>query len=211
MALLPSADYDREARRTLLGIARDAIRIGLERSGVAQASSVVDLGGLPPELLEPRATFVTLTQTGSLRGCTGSLEAVRPLALDVMENACHSAFRDPRFPPVQLGELNGLRIELSVLSPLQPLPVSSEAELLERLEPSMGLVIEEGHRRGTFLPKVWESLPDPRMFLDELKAKAGFPPGYWSGAVEVFCYRTQTFAEPAPGSGRPVSRGEESV
>ncbi|NIP16126.1 MAG: AmmeMemoRadiSam system protein A [Pseudomonadales bacterium] len=211
MAPSPSAEYDLDARRALLGIARDAIRVGLRRFGVADARSVVDLDGLKPELVQPRATFVTLTQDGSLRGCTGSLEAIRPLALDVIENACHSAFRDPRFTPVRVGELDGLRIELSVLSPLEPLPVSSEAELLERLEPSMGLVIEEGSRRGTFLPKVWESLPDPRMFVDELKAKAGFSPGYWSAAVEVFSYRTQTFAEPAPPSAFAVSRDEESV
>ena len=75
----------------------------------------------------------------------------------------------------------------------------------------MGLVIEEGARRGTFLPKVWESLPDPHVFLEELKAKAGFPPGYWSADVEVYSYRTETFAEPAPGKGIAVSRGEESV
>ena len=125
MALSLSADYDQDARQLLLGVAREAIRVGLERFGVADASSVVDLGGLQPELLEPRATFVTLTQTGSLRGCTGSLEAVRPLALDVIENACHSAFRDPRFPPVEVSELARLRIELSVLSPLQPMSVAS--------------------------------------------------------------------------------------
>lgn len=211
MAPLPSADYDLDARRLLLGIAREAIRSGLERFGVADATSVVDLGSLQPELLEPRATFVTLTQTGSLRGCTGSLEAVRPLAIDVIENACHSAFRDPRFPPVQIDELDRLRIELSVLSPLQPMSVESEAELLERLQPLTGLMIEEGARRGTFLPKVWESLPDPRMFLEELKAKAGFPPGYWSANVKVYGYRTETFAEGALGSRLAVSRGEESV
>lgn len=211
MALSRSAEYDQDARQLLLGVAREAIRVGLERFGVADASSVVDLGGLRPELLESRASFVTLTQTGSLRGCTGSLEAVRPLALDVIENACHSAFRDPRFPPVQFGELDRLRIELSVLSPLEPMSVESESELLARLEPSMGLVIEEGARRGTFLPKVWESLPDPRVFLDELKTKAGFPPGYWSADVEVYWYRTETFAEPAPEIGSAVSRGEESV
>jgi AmmeMemoRadiSam system protein A len=211
MARLPSTDYGPDSRQALLGIARDAIRIGLERHGVADAMSVVDVPSLPPELLEPRATFVTLTQAGSLRGCTGSLEALRPLAFDVLENACHSAFRDPRFPPVQVGELNRLRIELSILSPLERMRVASEAELLERLEPSMGLVIEEGGRRGTFLPKVWESLPDPQLFLDELRAKAGFPPGHWSGATEVFCYRTQTFAEPVTAAGSAVSHGGDSV
>ena len=211
MARSPSTDYDPEARRALLGIARGAIQVGLERFGIADAKSVVDVSSLPAELLQPRATFVTLTKAGSLRGCTGSLEAVRPLALDVVENACHSAFRDPRFPPIQMSELLSLRIELSVLSPLEPVPVASEAELLERLEPSMGLVIEEGGRRGTFLPKVWESLPEPQRFLDELKAKAGFPPGYWSGSVRVFCYRTQTFAEPVPSGGASVSRGGNLV
>ena len=125
MARLPSTDYDPEARRALLGIARGAIQVGLERFGIADAKSVVDVSSLPAELLQPRATFVTLTKAGSLRGCTGSLEAVRPLALDVVENACHSAFRDPRFPPIQMSELLSLRIELSVLSPLEPVPVSA--------------------------------------------------------------------------------------
>ena len=143
MARLPSTDYDPEARRALLGIARGAIQVGLERFGIADAKSVVDVSSLPPELLEPRATFVTLTKAGSLRGCTGSLEAFRPLALDVVENACHSAFRDPRFPPIQMSELLSLRIELSVLSPLEPVSVASAAELLDDLARDVRLHVED--------------------------------------------------------------------
>jgi pyruvate formate lyase activating enzyme len=113
------------------------------------------------ELAEPGATFVTLTQGGQLRGCIGSLEAYRPLAIDVAENALAAAFRDHRFAPLSQEEFPRTRVEVSLLTPAEPFPVTSEADALARLRPGIdGLVLSYGRRRATFLPQVWESLPD---------------------------------------------------
>ncbi|MDH3642793.1 MAG: AmmeMemoRadiSam system protein A [Gammaproteobacteria bacterium] len=193
-------EYDPAARQTLLGVARKAIDLGLDSHGAIDASVVVDIDGLQPQLREPRATFITLRKFAALRGCTGSLEPRRPLVEDVAENACHTAFDDPRFPQLVRAELDDVRVEISILSPLSEMRVSSERDLLDRLNPVMGLVIESAGRRGTFLPKVWESLPDPAEFLAELKHKAGIPVGSWPDDVRVLRYHTETFAE---GSALP--------
>jgi AmmeMemoRadiSam system protein A len=149
----------------------------------------------PPVLLEPRATFTTLTQAGELRGCCGTLEPVRPLAQDVWHNAWVSAFADPRFLPVSASELDALEIAISVLTPLEPIPAANEVELLCSLEPHVdGLVLSCGSQRATFLPSVWESLPDPREFLAHLKRKAGWKAGALPPGTNAYRYRTETFA-----------------
>lgn len=185
-------EYDDQARRTLLGIARGAIEHGLD----CGAPPPIALDGLTPALCAWRASFVTLTTHGSLRGCIGSLEARRPLAEDVAGNAFDTAFSDPRFAAVQARELATIDIEISVLSPMTLLPVADEAQLLELLRPHLdGLVLAEGPRRATFLPKVWESLEQPSVFVAELKRKAGLPPDHWSDSIRVYRYRTETFGE----------------
>ena len=137
------------------------------------------------------AAFVTLRIFDSLRGCIGSLEAVRPLVEDVNENAYAAAFRDPRFPPLRESEMSQLRISISVLSSPEPIVCDSEEELLEKLRVGLdGLILEEGRNRGTFLPSVWESLPDPHDFLRQLKIKAGLNPDYWSPAIRIYRYQT---------------------
>jgi AmmeMemoRadiSam system protein A len=157
-----------------------------------------DEDALSAALREIRASFVTLHRHGDLRGCTGSLEAVQPLALDVARTACSSALSDPRFYPVTAAELDGIDIEISVLSPLTPMTVRDEADLLGQLVPEVdGLVLMAGIRRATFLPKVWEQLPSPREFLCALKRKAGLPADFWSRDMAVYRYHTETFAEPA--------------
>jgi len=111
----------------------------------------------------------------------------------VVENARAAAFYDPRFPPLERRELGGLDIHLSVLTPSEPLPAASEAELLAALAPGEdGLILEEGPRRSTFLPQVWESLPEPRDFLRQLKRKAGLPPDHWSPDLRFRRYRVET-------------------
>lgn len=140
--------------------------------------------------------FATSSTRGELRGCIGHLEAVQPLVSDVAENAFAAAFRDPRFQSLTRPELARIAIELSVLTPSQPLSFAPEAELLRMLEPGRdGLILEEGAARGTFLPTVWDSLPEPRTFLRHLKQKAGLRPDHWSDRVRVRRYRTESFSE----------------
>jgi len=192
---MPSADsdlLDTSQRRTLLTLARQSIEHGLSRG----CPIPVDLSDYPAAMGELRAAFVTLHRQGALRGCIGHLEAIQPLALDVAENAFAAAFRDPRFPPLTPPELSDLDIEISVLGPSQPLSFASEEELLNMIQPGLdGLILEEGGARGTFLPTVWESLPDRRDFLRHLKQKAGLRPDHWSHDIRVRRYRTQSFSE----------------
>jgi len=127
-----------------------------------------------PWLQQAGATFVTLTRDGALRGCIGSLEAARPLGVDVAQNALGAAFRDPRFPALGAGEWPQCRVEVSLLSSPKPLRFADEADLLAQLRPGEdGLILESGGRRGTFLPQVWQGIPDKRAFLRELAKKAG--------------------------------------
>ncbi len=176
---------------TLLQIAARSIRAGLEQGQTYQP----ELEGLSPALRRSGASFVTLELDGRLRGCIGMLEAVRPLARDVAENAHAAAFRDPRFPPLRDAEYPQLALEISILGPAEALQFASEAELLQQLVPfEDGLILEDHGRRGTFLPTVWESLPRPEQFLAQLKQKAGLPADYWSDSLRVWRYRTQSFS-----------------
>jgi AmmeMemoRadiSam system protein A len=147
-------------------------------------------------LAEPGATFVTLKRHGVLRGCIGSLEARRPLVADVKWNAVAAAFGDPRFAPVTLAELEEIRIEVSLLSPMSPIEFSSEEDAAARLRPfEDGVVLQYGHARGTFLPQVWEDLPDPARFLRELKRKAGLSPSLWADDMRLFRYTVSKWIE----------------
>jgi hypothetical protein len=186
------AELDDAQRQRLLAIARGSIAHGLEQ-GVALPVTLADE---PQVLCEPRASFVTLNLDGQLRGCIGHLEAIGPLATDVSENAFAAAFQDPRFPPVGEAELARVRIAISVLTTPAPVPFGTEAELLSAIEPGIdGLILSEGHRRGTFLPSVWEQLPRRDDFLRHLKQKAGLPGDYWSDRIQVSRYRTESFGE----------------
>jgi AmmeMemoRadiSam system protein A len=177
----------------LLCIARGSIEHGLEHGGPLP----VHLDEMSAELVEPAATFTTLRKQGELRGCCGTLEAIRPLAADVAHSAHRAAFHDPRFKPLGRHELAGILLDVSVLSPLEPMCVKSEADLLDQLRPGIdGLVIVDGLRRATFLPKVWEMLPEPRQFLGNLKAKCGLRRDYWSDQLEFLHYIATSYAEP---------------
>jgi uncharacterized protein len=150
-----------------------------------------------PSLHEPGATFVTLTQQGTLRGCIGSLEARRSLADDVRANARFAAFHDPRFPPLTEEELARTRVEVSLLTPAVPLIFSDEADAIRQMQPGIdGMIFECYGRRGTFLPQVWESLPEPRDYFTHLKQKAGFSPDFWSPDVKLYRYEVQKWKEP---------------
>lgn len=147
-------------------------------------------------LQAPGACFVTLTQQGALRGCIGSLEPYRALLADVKANAVAAALRDPRFAPLQRGELTYTEVEVSLLSAMEPLAFGDEEAALAQLRPGVdGLVLQYGHLRGTFLPQVWEQLPQPRLFMAHLKAKAGLAPDFWGRGVELFRYTVSKWKE----------------
>ncbi len=147
-------------------------------------------------LHEQRASFVTLTMSGHLRGCIGSLQAHRRLLDDVRANAQAAAFRDPRFKPLTASEYTETAIEVSLLSPLSPMEAQDEQDALSQLQPGVdGIVLQCGSNRGTFLPQVWESLPEPERFLGELKRKAGLSPEFWSDDVRLFRYHVDKWTE----------------
>lgn len=174
--------------QTLLAIARGAIaaQLGVPTPPFDEAQWLDESG----------ATFVTLTCAGALRGCIGSLVAERPLRADVESNARAAAFSDPRFPPVSMREYHEIEVEVSLLSPMQPVTVESEIQALTLLRPGIdGVLLEYGRRRGTFLPQVWEQLPEPRAFLAHLKQKAGLPADFWAEEVRLSRYTVTKWRE----------------
>jgi AmmeMemoRadiSam system protein A len=180
-----------ELGTTLLTLAHNAIAAHF---GLPQ-TPVVDC----PELHKMGATFVTLTQHDNLRGCIGSLEAWRPLGQDVEKNALSAAFHDPRFNPLSADELPLTRVEVSLLTPAEPMSFTSEADALTQLRPEVdGVIFTAGHRRSTFLPQVWEQLPDPAEFIAHLKQKAGLPADYWGPDVRLELYAVKKWKEAAP-------------
>lgn len=201
---MPHSSLEPAARATLLRTAAEAIEAGLG----TRTALPPDLEGLPAVLRETRASFVTLTIEGELRGCCGTLEPARPLAHDVWRNAQASAFRDPRFPPLLVREWRRTRIEVSVLTPCERIEVATEEMLLASLVPGRdGLVLAWRGVRATFLPKVWEQLEDPRDFLRRLKLKAGWTADFWAADVEAWRYRTELCAaeQPLLHEGEPVT------
>jgi AmmeMemoRadiSam system protein B/AmmeMemoRadiSam system protein A len=172
----------------LLARARNAIAAQLGQPTRAEPAH--------PALNQPGATFVTLTQGGQLRGCIGSLEAHRPLDQDVRANAVAAAFRDPRFPPLKAEELPRTRVEVSLLTAPQTMTFADETDALRQLRPNIdGIIFIAGQKRSTFLPQVWEQLPEPRIFMAHLKQKAGLPADYWSSDVQLQRYEVQKWKE----------------
>lgn len=185
---------DRELGTALVGLARGSVAAAV---GV-QPPVPADPAGPEVEsaLDAPGATFVTLTLDGRLRGCIGSLEARRPLRDDCVANARAAALRDPRFSPVSRREYDGLQIEVSVLSKPEPMRVASEDDALAQLRPGTdGVLLEAGRHRATFLPQVWEQLPEPRAFMTALKRKAGLPERSWDDSVRLSRYTVRAYEE----------------
>jgi AmmeMemoRadiSam system protein A len=202
MAHFLSMNLDITQRRKLLELARKSIELGLAaRSLPGWSEAQIDA-----DLQLEGASFATLRIDGMLRGCCGTIHPTRPLAEDVWRNAWASAFSDPRFPPLARSEYPNLDLHLSVLSPLEAVHVESELELLETLRPGTdGLVLELDAACATFLPAVWEQLPEPRAFLRHLKEKAGWPAQFWSARIRVYRYTTLSFGadeQPETDQGR---------
>ncbi len=173
------------------------VLLGLARAAIASRRVLPTPPDAPGWLDEPGATFVTLTRDGRLRGCIGSVQAFRRLGDDVMRNACSAAFSDPRFPPLPVHEIPNVRIEVSLLSTTEPIPAPSRDELLAHLVPGVdGLILAWHGHRGTFLPQVWEQLPDPHDFVEHLLHKAGLPVVFWSEDVVAHRFGVTAWHEP---------------
>jgi AmmeMemoRadiSam system protein A len=186
-----------ERGRLLLRIARESVT---EALGLCAAGSYGE-----PWLHETGACFVTLMRRGDLRGCVGSVRAFRSLFDDVWSNARASAFHDSRFPPVNRQELAEISVEVSLLSAPEPLCFDGEEEALRLLRPGVdGVILEAGSCRATFLPQVWEQLPEPRDFMMHLKRKAGLAPAFWSPEVEIYRYSVWKWQE------EPRARGHRT-
>ncbi len=185
MALM---SFNEEEQKRLLDLAFASIQHGLSTGQAIE----INLADFPDRLKQKQASFVTLEINKQLRGCIGMLEAIRPLAKDVAENAFSAAFKDPRFAPLSRDEYSLLTLHISILSASEPISFNSEQDLIGQLRPGIdGLILQEKNRRGTFLPSVWETLPKPEQFLRHLKQKAGLPDDYWSKNIKIFRYTTE--------------------
>lgn len=180
-------------KQTLLRIARESIE------GAVRGKKIPPLGedSLTQTLRENGASFVTLTIHGDLRGCIGALEAYQPLAEDVREHAVSAALDDPRFAPVNETELDRIHIEVSRLTAPQELAYSTSEDLLAKLRPHIdGVILKHGFRKATFLPQVWEKIPDPEEFLEQLCYKMGAGANLWRDAkLQVYTYQVEEFHE----------------
>ncbi|MEM8962044.1 MAG: AmmeMemoRadiSam system protein A [Acidobacteriota bacterium] len=154
-----------------------------------------------PWLRAPGATFITLYHQRKLRGCIGSLQATKPLYRDLHDNAIHAATQDPRFPPLKAHELPDIRLNISLLSPPQPLQITDQADACQKLRPHQHGVILELHtptqyHNATFLPQVWDQLPNPNDFLQALKHKAGLKQTGWDPRTTLQTYTVESWSEP---------------
>ncbi|QJR14529.1 AmmeMemoRadiSam system protein A [Usitatibacter palustris] len=176
---------------------RGVVLVDIARAAIGEALGLsAPPGHEDPWLLEKAATFVTLHKLGDLRGCIGSIDARRPLGADVAHNARRAAFNDPRFPPVTSDEFDALEVEVSVLSPRSPVRAVSESEAIANLRPGIdGIYLEYAGSSATFLPQVWQSIPDPTQFLSELRRKAALPPRFWHPDLRITRYTVEKFVD----------------
>ncbi len=185
----PSSEFSQEEQKLLLRIARQSLVSAVYRKPQSDAIPAV------PIFSEKRGCFVTLTSLGRLRGCIGYIQPIKPLYQAVVDNAVNAALHDPRFSAVKVSELDNVRIEISVLTLPQVLSYSSPEDLLSRLEIGVhGVILKNGYCESTFLPQVWDQLPDKVTFLEHLALKGGMEKDGWKSA-EVFTYQAIHFSE----------------
>jgi AmmeMemoRadiSam system protein A len=183
-----------EEGKYLISLARHTI----EEKLTGKKSTLKDfMKNLPSKFYEKRGTFVTLTINGMLRGCIGHIIPQESVVDGVKENALNAAFRDPRFSPLRREELNKIRIEVSILTTPEPLEYEDAKDLLSKLRPGIdGVIIKKGFHQATFLPQVWEQLPNKEEFLTHLCIKAGLDGDAWrKEKLEVLTYQVQAFEE----------------
>ena len=192
MTQIMENEYSKAEQQQLLQLARASISHQLRHT----TELPVQDDDYPPHLRELRACFVTLKMGTQLRGCIGGMVPTQPLVIEVAARACDAAFHDPRFTPVQANEFDQLTIHISVLNPMEPVAFTNREDLLHQLRPGIdGLLIEDGPYHGTFLPAVWESLPNRENFLKQLMLKAGLPSDYWSSTLRIHRYTCSNFGE----------------
>lgn len=185
--------FSRKEKKYLLSLARRAIKHYLE------SGRVLEIGAEdpPPKLKEKKACFITLTIEGNLRGCIGHILPRQELYRDVIENAVFAAFQDPRFYPLDREEFSKIKIEISILTVPTPLEFASSSDILSGLEPEKdGVILKRGVYQATFLPQVWEELPQKEVFLGHLCRKAGLEADCWKASdIKVERYQVEAFGE----------------
>jgi AmmeMemoRadiSam system protein A len=182
-------DIDRLGR-SLLDVADASLRRAFH-----QRVDLPDPHAMPPEAHERHGAFVTVHVADELNGCIGTLQGDEPLAVAVERLVRQAAFDDPRLPPLRADQLGATELEVSVLSPLEPIAATAREVLLDQLEPTVhGLVIARARRRGVFLPDVWSQFPEPDRFLDRLVAKAGLHPSPWPDRLQAWRFTTRRWS-----------------
>jgi AmmeMemoRadiSam system protein A len=176
----------------LLHLARNEIAVRLKRGTVLKQPD-----SLSPAVFENRGCFVTLHQNQALRGCIGTIEPEKALIDNIADNAAHAAFRDPRFSPLSLKELDSIEIEISVLTLPKQLTFVDGEDLKQQLKPGIhGVILSRDWHRSTFLPQVWEQLPDKEIFLRHLCQKGGMEADCWKSThTKVEVYTASYFSE----------------
>jgi AmmeMemoRadiSam system protein A len=188
MAEPASGALSDEELRTLADVAHDAVITAVRD----RRRATPEPADYPEALRRPGAVFVTLRRDGELRGCVGTMTPSMPLVQAAADRARAAAFDDPRFDAVRPGELEGLAVEVSVLSPMEPFTVDGYDELVRTLRPGVdGLLVEAGRHRATFLPVVWEELTDPADFVSALWRKAGLTARSWPTGIATWRYHAQ--------------------
>lgn len=180
--------FSQTDRETLLDTARQSILHGLTH----QLPLPIQLADYSETLTVNRACFVTLLRNQQLRGCIGSLQASKALISDISKNAFSAAFKDFRFDPVNREDFDHISIHLSILSESEPIMYDSEQDLINKIRPGIdGLILTKANQRGTFLPSVWDSIQEPKQFLQHLKTKAGLDIDDWSDQIKISRYTTE--------------------
>ena len=175
-------------KKFLLTLARKAIKAHLDEEDF-------NPGNVLPEFCKKGCCFVTLSLDGELRGCIGNLEAFEPLYKNIISNAVNAAFNDNRFNSLSYAEFHKVKIEISVLSPPERLFYLNSDDLLSNLSSDMGVILKKGYHQSTFLPQVWEVIPDKVEFLENLCLKAGLAPIAWMDNAEIYIYKVTKFSE----------------
>lgn len=180
-----------DLQQQAIQLARESIQYGFTHNKPLE----IDVKQFPPDLQQTLSCFVTLNRHHQLRGCIGHLSASQALVLDIVENAFSAAFKDPRFLPLKPKEWPDTTIEISVLGEAYEVAIASESDLINKLRPNIdGLILKSGYQQATFLPSVWETLPNPKDFVHHLKQKAGISSHHWPNNMQCYFYQTQSFS-----------------